>query len=229
MFAGDGSPLTVGDGWAGDAYSYTRHDGPDAPPHRRPVRRCRCRWGYLMARTFPVPAGTTWNDDTVRPWESFGDDVTVTILATEGPTSRADLAAVLQAGYDNYPNASITVYDYPPDLLKLPAAVIIPIDPWIMPSGMGGPRFTQPFRYSYDIALQWNRTLPDEALTWLEAAAVETFTILAGTRWKAIEVTAPTTVTVGGIDALECRIQVTGLHELGNIADTDAVPDTETI
>ena len=28
--------------------------------------------------TDPVPAATTWNDDTVRPWESFGDDVTVT-------------------------------------------------------------------------------------------------------------------------------------------------------
>ncbi len=28
-FAGDGTPLTVGEGWAGDGYRYIRHDGPD--------------------------------------------------------------------------------------------------------------------------------------------------------------------------------------------------------
>ena len=124
-----------------------------------------------------IPIGETmWTDETGRTWNSFGSLVLHDDLIQ---TTRQALVAFLKGVYLE----SINVYDAPPDVLKAPALVVNPSDPYIVPYDQGGPNMAL---WGFEIVMVVSRAKVDESLTRLEfmfASLQEDLKGFPNTRW----------------------------------------------
>jgi hypothetical protein len=118
--------------------------------------------------------------------------------------ARQDLAAGISAGLST---PRVTVYDYPADLIKAPAVVIVPSEPYIQPSTYGRHRF------NLDIQIVVPRTKMQNQLTALEnliadvQSAIATATVSRRFQW--VEVGKPVGIEIGGVEYLQSTMLVT--------------------
>ncbi len=140
---------------------------------------------------------------------------TATVVEFNLPDSRQQLKTLLEEAYEVLGFNKITVYAYPPDILKAPAVVIEGFDPWIVPSSMGGKQ--RHYRFNYSLRCIINRTLPETVYNNLEALVLTTMDILIGERWKAIEADQPAMVSIGNVEQAQSVISVTALLERGTL------------
>ena len=123
-------------------------------------------------------------------------------------TIREDLAQSIR----DTVGEALNVYSYPAESIALPAAVIVPADPWWQPATFGQqPSINSAVQVSLDVQLIVPRTEVEEAMIALEqfgigiGVAIATAPVL---RWVAMS--SPDPITVGEIDALKVVIETTG-------------------
>lgn len=86
--------------------------------------------------------------------------------------ARVDLAAHLLEALEP---KGISVYAYPPDTYAIPAVVVMPGDPYVLPGSMGGPWFLE---WTFDVTLITTRGDVEAGLTDLEALISDVITDL---------------------------------------------------
>lgn len=96
-----------------------------------------------------------------------------------------------------------TVYRAPVDVVKYPAAVIVPADPYVQPDQLGSG-----FAWAWDVSLVVKRIMPATALGDLEDAIADVISTLPGNGYRVADASAPEPVTVSGVEGLETRIVV---------------------
>ena len=135
-----------------------------------------------LVATVTADPVTTWTPGT---WVVLGDatlaywDGTAWQVGVAPATVRQDLVTFIKTIID----PEWQVYDAPPDVLKLPALVVNPSDPYAVPFDQGGPLSVL---WGFDLVFATSRVKVDESLARLEAVASSLWRDLSGspnTRW----------------------------------------------
>lgn len=120
-------------------------------------------------------------------------------------SARTDLAALIKAGV----SAKTTVYDYPAEIIKLPAVVLMPTDPWIMPATKTG------FRVNLEAIVQVPRTNPRDHLGKLEVLVDEVLDATRISRFRLVEAGLPEEIKTGDVEAIGSKLLFTSGLEGG--------------
>ena len=146
-----------------------------------------------------IDDGKTWPGVTGRIWTAHGSLI---VSDDSIRTVREDLFDFLQAQHPEW-----NWYNYPPDVLKIPAFVLNPADPYIIPfASSGGPGATL---WHFDLVMVVSRANPEAALTRLEFFFTEITADLLGypsVRWDPFTIDG--TTEISGIDHLTATLTV---------------------
>ena len=151
----------------------------------------------------PIPDGETWTDETGRTWAAHGS----LILSDDNIQSvRQELFDLLRGLFPQW-----NWYDYPPETVKVPAFVLNPADPYIIPYSQGGPFNAL---WGFELVMVVGRGKPEDALRRLEFFYTEITQALneaPSTSW--LEFGEVGTTEIGGVEHLTGTLTVAVVAE----------------
>ncbi len=141
--------------------------------------------------SLPISPGTTWTDSEGNIWTSAGS----LVMQDDSVQSvRQNITSFLRGIHNRW-----QWYNYPPDVLKTPAVVVNPSDPYIVTEGMDG----RTVAWLLELVLVQNRGRTDQALRRIEYMYTEIFESLKDyPSTQVLSLSDIVTSEIGGVEHL---------------------------